>query len=111
MCLFTENRSVCHLLLFGFPTHTHTHTHTHTDALALNEELEFAAIQWIHGQLDDNADGTVDFQESEEVGVCVCVCVCICLRTHVLHVCVRLCVHVFVGCCLATKSLNLSNTK
>jgi len=36
------------------------------DALALNEELEFAAIKGIHGQLDDNADGTVDFQESEE---------------------------------------------
>ena len=76
-----------YFLAFPSHTHTHTHTHTHVDALALNEELEFAAIQWIHGQLDDNADGTVDFQESEEV-LYVWVCVCSCLHTHVLHVCV-----------------------
>lgn len=36
-------------------------------APALNEELEFAAIQAIHGQLDDNADGSVDLSESSEV--------------------------------------------
>ena len=35
--------------------------------LLLDEESEFAAIKGIHGQLDDNADGTVDFSESEEV--------------------------------------------
>ena len=84
-----------YFLAFPSHTHTHTHTHTHVDALALNEELEFAAIQWIHGQLDDNADGTVDFQESEEV-LYVWVCVCSCLHTHVLHVCVCVCVYVYM---------------
>ena len=33
---------------------------------------------------------------TNEVVLCVCVCVCVCL---------------FVGCCLATKSLNLNNMK
>ena len=37
-------------------------------------------------------NANVDLQDQ----VCVCVCVCVC---------------VFVGCCLATKSLNLNNTK
>lgn len=39
----------------------------HIDVLALNDELDFAAIQSIHGQLDDNADGSVDLRESQEV--------------------------------------------
>ena len=56
-----------------------------SEALALNKELEFAAIQAILRHLDDNHDGSVDLQESEEVSVCVCVCVCVCLC---------LCVHV-----------------
>ena len=37
------------------------------DVLALSDELEFAAIQAIHSQLDDNLDGKVDLSESEEV--------------------------------------------
>lgn len=37
------------------------------DALALNKEMEFSAIQGILRHLDDNADGSVDLQESEEV--------------------------------------------
>ena len=40
---------------------------THTEVLALSDELEFAAIQAIHSQLDDNRDGNVDLSESEEV--------------------------------------------
>ena len=40
--------------------------------------------------------------------VCVCVCACVCVHACV---CVCACVCVFVGCCLATKSLNLNNTK
>ncbi len=36
--------------------------------LVVDEESEFTAIKGIHWQLDDNADGAVDFQESEEVG-------------------------------------------
>ena len=36
-------------------------------AFSLNDDVEFAAIKSIHNQLDDNADGSVDFQESEEV--------------------------------------------
>ena len=38
-----------------------------TAVLILNEDQEFAAIQAIHGQLDDNADGSVDLSESSEV--------------------------------------------
>lgn len=37
------------------------------EALALNKELEFAAIQAVLRHLDDNHDGSVDLQESEEV--------------------------------------------
>ena len=37
------------------------------EVLALSDELEFAAIQAIHSQLDDNSDGKVDLSESEEV--------------------------------------------
>ena len=37
------------------------------ETIGTDEELEFAAILAIHGQLDDNADGSVDFKESEEV--------------------------------------------
>lgn len=37
------------------------------DALALNKEMEFSAIQGILRHLDDNADGSVDLRESEEV--------------------------------------------
>ena len=40
------------------------------------------------------------------VHVCVCMCACVCV-----HVCVHVCACVFVGCCLATKSLNLNNIK
>ena len=47
-------------------------------------------------------------------GVCVvrvgCVCV-VCVYECVGCVCVCACVCVFVGCCLATKTLNLINTK
>ena len=32
-----------------------------------SDNSEFAAIKTIHKQLDDNADGSVDFSESEEV--------------------------------------------
>ena len=32
-----------------------------------DDNIEFAAIQIIHKQLDDNADGSVDFSESAEV--------------------------------------------
>lgn len=39
----------------------------HAEVLALSDELEFAAIQAIHSQLDDNRDGNVDLSESEEV--------------------------------------------
>ena len=49
--------------------------HTHSslslpapEALTLNKELEFAAIQAVLRHLDDNHDGSVDLQESEEVG-------------------------------------------
>lgn len=38
-----------------------------TDVLVLNDEYEFAAIKAIHGQLDDNEDGSVDWSESSEV--------------------------------------------
>lgn len=37
------------------------------EPLAVDEELELVAIQGIHGQLDDNRDGAVDFSESDEV--------------------------------------------
>ncbi len=37
--------------------------------LILNHELELAAIQAIHEQLDDNEDGNVDLSESSEVCV------------------------------------------
>ncbi|CAI8017406.1 hypothetical protein GBAR_LOCUS10571, partial [Geodia barretti] len=40
---------------------------TRNEALALNKELEFAAIQAVLRHLDDNHDGSVDLQESEEV--------------------------------------------
>ena len=40
------------------------------EALTLNKELEFAAIQAVLRHLDDNHDGSVDLQESEEVGHC-----------------------------------------
>ena len=44
--------------------------------LSLSDELEFAAIQAIHRQLDDNEDGKVDLSESEEVGThCTCISV------------------------------------
>jgi hypothetical protein len=36
------------------------------EALTLNKELEFAAIQAVLRHLDDNHDGSVDLQESEE---------------------------------------------
>ena len=39
----------------------------YAEVLALSDELEFAAIQTIHSQLDDNSDGKVDRSESEEV--------------------------------------------
>ena len=39
----------------------------HAEVLSLGDELEFAAIQAIHSQLDDNHDGQVDLSESEEV--------------------------------------------
>lgn len=42
-----------------------------TEALALNKELEFAAIQAVLRHLDDNHDGSVDVQESEEVRGCL----------------------------------------
>ena len=38
-----------------------------SEALELNKELEFSAIQAILRHLDDNADGSVDHYESEEV--------------------------------------------
>ena len=41
-------------------------------------------------------------------GVCVCV---VCVYECVGCVCVHACACVFVGCCLATKTLNLINTK
>ena len=40
------------------------------EVLSLGDELEFAAIQAIHSQLDDNDDGKVDLSESEEVYTC-----------------------------------------
>ena len=33
----------------------------------MSDDNEYAAIKTIHKQLDDNADGSVDFKESEEV--------------------------------------------
>jgi len=33
----------------------------------MSDDYEYAAIKTIHKQLDDNADGSVDFKESEEV--------------------------------------------
>lgn len=42
------------------------------EALALNKELEFAAIQSVLRHLDDNHDGSVDLQESEEVCLMLC---------------------------------------
>lgn len=36
-------------------------------AFSLSDDSEFAAIKTIHKQLDNNADGSVDFRESEEV--------------------------------------------
>ena len=35
-------------------------------AFTSSDELEFAAIKAIHWHLDDNADGTVDFSESDK---------------------------------------------
>jgi hypothetical protein len=32
-----------------------------------SDDIEYAAIKTIHKQLDDNADGSVDFSESAEV--------------------------------------------
>ena len=41
------------------------------------DDIEYAAIKTIHKQLDDNADGSLDFSESAEVcevvpGMCMC---------------------------------------
>ncbi len=44
--------------------------HFHSLApITLSDDNEFAAIKFIHRQLDDNADGSVDFKESEAVNV------------------------------------------
>ena len=49
-------------------------------------------------------------------GVCVhvlralCVCSFVCMSVYEC-MCVSACVCVLVGCCLATKTLNLNNTK
>ena len=59
------------------PWYGHPHTTCPTsllpppEALTLNKELEFAAIQAVLRHLDDNHDGSVDLQESEEVGHCM----------------------------------------
>ena len=42
------------------------------------DDGEYAAIKIIHKQLDDNADGSVDFSESAEVSVCACQRECVC---------------------------------
>lgn len=63
-------------------------------AFSLSDDTEFAAIKSIHNQLDDNADGSVDFRESEEVssvltlfglhkGYLYCVCVVIGMVTSI----------------------------
>lgn len=49
------------------PSFPHPPSLSPPDALALNKEMEFSAIQGILRHLDDNADGSVDLQESEEV--------------------------------------------
>lgn len=38
--------------------------------LSLSDDVEYSAIKTIHKQLDDNADGSVDFSESAEVSGC-----------------------------------------
>ena len=49
-------------------------------------------------------------QEHGRETVCMSVCVwCVCMR--VWDVYVHACACVFVGCCLATKTLNVINTK
>lgn len=53
---------------------SHNFPTSNTEALALSDELEFAAIQAIHSQLDDNDDGKVDLSESEEVYIRLTAC-------------------------------------
>lgn len=37
------------------------------DVISPSDDIEYAAIKTIHKQLDDNADGSLDFSESAEV--------------------------------------------
>ena len=37
--------------------------------------------------------------------------VCVCVHVPKCALCMSVCACVFVGCCLATKTLNLNNTK
>ena len=65
-----------HKLKLSPPHHLSLSLSLAAEALDLNKELEFAAIQAVLRHLDDNLDGSVDLQESEEVGRCLATFVC-----------------------------------
>lgn len=72
-----------------FPDVVNGFTHTdNCDRESCNEKSSYEAIRWIHRQLDDDANGDIDIEETDEVSVtqlvhpvmlfCLSVCVCCC---------------------------------
>ena len=65
---------------------------------AVHDELARLLVQYLKKKFENPQRLTM------VLDVCVCVCTCMC-------VCVCVCPCVLVGCCLATKTLNINNAK
>ena len=61
-----------------------------------------------------SADKTISLWDARTVRLCVCTCLCVLYVFVCVFMCVCMCVcgcECVAGCCLATKILNLNNTK